>query len=1177
MFLIASFSLYGEVKTWNSEMTGSSWNHPDHWTPSEIPKVGDTIQFNTLSETPKNQFMVSLLAPSVAGSIEFNNQNPNTSYHLFGKVPLRLESPSSILIRESNQSLTKIDVPLLITKDLLIQNQSAQPLLLDGNITGAGASLYLMGPGEVQIGGEDNNTFSGNIEIHGPSVFLNKKKGFNAIAHNVNLYSGRLKGSQIGSTASINLIGSEENVFLNVGQSKESIQNLHFHHSPFSKEATIEKGGELTILNTLCMSDHSKLGGEGTLVLGGNSSLLFKGLGENGEIDVSIDLQGQNRTFFVDSNTLLINGKIGNGDLTKTGSGTLALNGENTHNHTIVKEGTLVTTTNSLPKGVVADGTLHIHQAFEGSFKEPLIGTGELLKTGEGKLTINQNTPFHGKMNVQQGSIQTNGIAAAGDLHVDAFLSLKVDSPSVFKKNISGTGTIKKEGLGNLALKGESSFNGNLELKEGSIEGTTSSLKGHIINNALLSFTQDFDGFFFGTLNGNGEIAKNGTGALVLNQKNTPSGPFSLNEGKLILADNSALGNSSLRMQSDTTLALIPNISIPNQIALEQKGQGMLNVALGKASLNGTLKGGTFLKTGNGSLEISNGGNITGLSVLKGALELGGELEIQEPIFVEKGAQLFGTGKVIGEVQSNGILSGGRIVPEKVPFDMDKAIEAFNFEKSTEQELTKWNELYLVGDCSTKSVSGKAKIHGDVHLTTESTCLVNFNPNSFSEISVDGDVYLNHATLQLEPFAGSYRVGKEYKILEATNIHGEFGEVITPFPMINPMINYNNINGNVSISFGMQMHSFSDLFKTGNAGQVAKCLDFLTDHPYENSNTVILALQNMQPESALKKSLEKMQPSQLTALSVVQENDLLYVRNAIYQRLYDTQKTCTLPSVDQKPPVSIWGSFFGGYTTQENQGGDPGYLAKTPGVILGADLDLRNGSTIGGAFSYAYTRHEWNQSRGDANIHNLYASAYGQYAGERGYVEASLLGGYSFYDAERTIVFGPFNSTRATAKSNFGGGEGAVDLKAGLRFPFKSFAVSPFASLDYMLVHLNSFKESGARSLNLKVNSRLGDLLTSEGGVQFDFCQRKDATFLKAYLQLSAILESRFIGDTQESSFVGGCSMKTKGFYPTRVLAGLGMGVSAAFGRNVFAASYRVKSQWEFTDQSMTFQYLWKF
>ena len=107
---------------------------------------------------------------------------------------------------------------------------------------------------------------------------------------------------------------------------------------------------------------------------------------------------------------------------------------------------------------------------------------------------------------------------------------------------MSGTGALIKDGLGTLTLGGANSYTGGTQVNQGAIFGTTSSLQGTIINNALLNISVASDGLFNGTIAGSGSTIKTGTGSLSLLGTQATSGIFTISEGTLIL--NGLFGGS---------------------------------------------------------------------------------------------------------------------------------------------------------------------------------------------------------------------------------------------------------------------------------------------------------------------------------------------------------------------------------------------------------------------------------------------------------------------------------------------------------------------------------------------------------------------------------------------------------------------------------------------------------
>ncbi|MEQ9728950.1 autotransporter-associated beta strand repeat-containing protein, partial [Pseudomonas sp. WHRI 8822A] len=76
---------------------------------------------------------------------------------------------------------------------------------------------------------------------------------------------------------------------------------------------------------------------------------------------------------------------------------------------------------------------------------------------------------------------------------------------------ISGTGNVVKQGDGVLTLSGTNSYSGGTTIADGTLQGTTSSLQGNILDNAVLVFDQAGDGTFAGNITGSGTLIKNGT------------------------------------------------------------------------------------------------------------------------------------------------------------------------------------------------------------------------------------------------------------------------------------------------------------------------------------------------------------------------------------------------------------------------------------------------------------------------------------------------------------------------------------------------------------------------------------------------------------------------------------------------------------------------------------------
>lgn len=218
------------------------------------------------------------------------------------------------------------------------------------------------------------------------------------------------------------------------------------------------------------------------------------------------------------------------------------------------------------------------------------------------------------------------------------------------------------------------------------------------------------------------------------------------------------------------------------------------------------------------------------------------------------------------------------------------------------------------------------------------------------------------------------------------------------------------------------------------------------------------------------------------------------------------------------------------------------------------------------------------KNRGVANAQTAYLGLYGRWSKPHFYLQGSLLGGYCFYDVKRWIQFGFDNAVDYTAKGKYHGWDGSAHVMSGLFYTYNNVGVSPFLALDYLYTYEDKFSESGAQTLNLRVNSYHADLLTTEAGIDLSRCYTFNDASITPYVKGSAVWENRFTGKKHHASFIcGNCTMEVSGLYPNRVLGALATGFDASFGENAFSLSYQARIGEKYNDQSLYVNYLRKF
>ncbi|WP_448098806.1 autotransporter-associated beta strand repeat-containing protein [Luteibacter yeojuensis] len=173
----------------------------------------------------------------------------------------------------------------------------------------------------------------------------------------------------------------------------------------------------------------------------------------------------------------------------------------------------------------------------------------------------------------------------------------------VFTGGVDGNGTLTKAGDGTLVLTGPSTYTGGTVVEQGTLQGDTGSLQGHIDNDGTVVFSQNGDGSFGGTIDGNGNVVKNGAGAVTFTDANGYDGATIVNDGKIVLSGNGSIGSGGIVV--DGTL----DTSAANHDTTGTTLAGNGSVVLGANDLHLTdahdAFGGTI--SGTGGLDVNGG------------------------------------------------------------------------------------------------------------------------------------------------------------------------------------------------------------------------------------------------------------------------------------------------------------------------------------------------------------------------------------------------------------------------------------------------------------------------------------------------------------------------------------------------------------------------------------------
>ncbi len=400
-----------------------------------------------------------------------------------------------------------------------------------------------------------------------------------------------------------------DSTFTVTSELDETTANSNWNGSKLTKQGD----GTLILSNT--GNDYGD-----TVIDGG--ILAAKDAASLGTGDVTI---AENATLALSQGTL-DNNVTGGGQIVKSGSDELIVTGDNNYSGgTTISGGTLTADhADSLGSGDIDNSG--VLQVGEGELKNTLSGTGSLVKIGTGELTLNGDNDYSGGTTIDDGvliadnadSLGTGAIANSGVLQV---------GEGELKNTLSGSGSLVKTGTGELTLSGDNSYSGGTTITDGTLiaDHADSLGSGDIDNSGVLKVgegelknTLSGSGSLVKT--GTGELTLSG-------DNNTYSGDTTIADGTLIAANVNALGSgnidnsgtlmldangafklANITTHSGATTALAAGSTLYAS-QLTQENGSTLSIDLGAATDDAMITADSV--TLGGTLNISGIGNVT--------------------------------------------------------------------------------------------------------------------------------------------------------------------------------------------------------------------------------------------------------------------------------------------------------------------------------------------------------------------------------------------------------------------------------------------------------------------------------------------------------------------------------------------------------------------------------------
>ena len=529
-------------------------------------------------------------------------------------------------------------------------------LFASGTISGGGA-LTKLGSGELVLAG--TNTFTGGVTLN--DGVLNVGTVANT-GSNSNLGAGNSISFGGGTLAFTGNVGTTNRaVTLNAGGGVVDVKNptatLTLSGTiggtgPMTKAGagTLRMtgpntaSGALTIdAGVLAIPGGNAIGDNAGVLLGGSSAALSVESGAEtigslagGAAPGALVVLAAGSTLVLgnDNSSTAFGGRIvGPGNLTKVGTGTFTMTGENSYTGTTtVNQGIL-----SVPAGGGIDDFAAVVLAN---------ATGVSLNIG-GSETI--------------GSLAGGG-STGGNVSIAASRTLTVGlngTATTYGGAISGAGNFAKQGAGTLTLTGTNTYTGNTDVLGGTLrlaggnaipDGSTVTISApgavdlngsaetisNLSGNGAIALgagtlTLRGSGTFSGSISGSGSVTKTDAFLVTLNGNNTYTGTTTITAGAVAISGGFALpdesavvlpnasGTSLIVSDSETvgSLAGVGNVTISSGMTL-RVGADQTTTTYG-----GVISGNALVKIGAGTLTLTGGNTFTGsLTIEAGALSV---------------------------------------------------------------------------------------------------------------------------------------------------------------------------------------------------------------------------------------------------------------------------------------------------------------------------------------------------------------------------------------------------------------------------------------------------------------------------------------------------------------------------------------------------------------------------
>lgn len=648
-----------------------------------------------------------------------------------------------------------------------------------------------------------------------------------------------------------------------------------------------------------------------------------------------------------------------------------------------------------------------------GTLAANLYGASTLVKTDFGTLILAGNNTYTGGTDIRGGvlsvSSDTNLGAASGAITLDGGalattasfatgrditlmqqgeINVASATALTLSGNITGSGELYKSGAGTLNLSGTNSYT-HTRVEAGTLVGNTTSISGNVFNSASLIFNQAADATYAGTLTGRGTATKSGAGSLTLSGISRHL--WKIEDGTLITSAERYRGNTQI-----------------------EHGGALRFEQTADATYAGVLSGsGVFSKTGAGQLSLTgNSSAFNGSAdIQSGTLVMGNHSQLGGTLTMGKGTTLRGSG-IVGTTV---LQEGATVAPG--------------------------------------SSIGTLKVAGDLTFSPGSTYLVEVDPDSAASdrIEVTGTANLAGSVVHVGP-EGNFDSARQYTILTANSVQGQFTSVQSNFAFLDPTLGYSAQDVTLELVRKREAGAFTDAALTYNQRATAAALDTLADtnalHEY------ILTLPKEAPPAVFDSLSGELHASIASALrgagTTLNSLPLTHLRTRLQ----------SYTPINESP---VWVEYVGTRQTLQPNHNAAEVKQDTNGVFVGTDHAVDQGWHLGSALGYTQGDLSINDRASKANLSNYSATLFGGKAFDAGVGTLNLLFGtaYTWHDID-TRRYATVSGSSQKLTADYSASTAQVFSEVGYVIPLTERThIEPFAGLVWSDLRTRGFSESG--------------------------------------------------------------------------------------------------------------------